>query len=183
MSWTEEDIAKVLTPLLLAYGSGFNTERFMFYVKQLKNIPPYILKPTVQKLINKLTFVPSIAEIRREAKTYQNMADHSFSPDWSTALAEVVREVRQVGHSGHPQIKDKYAEETVRRIGWLNICSANKSDWLTLRAQFRETYNLIVSQYQDRQESIEALRQITQNEAHPALNEKMGLLLKRIDIK
>ena len=72
MSWTEEDIAKALTPLLLAYGSGFNTERFMFYVKQLKNIPPYILKPTVQKLINKLTFVPSIAEIRREAKTYQN---------------------------------------------------------------------------------------------------------------
>lgn len=55
MSWTEEDIAKALTPLLLAYGSGFNTERFMFYVKQLKNIPPYILKPTVQskRIINR----------------------------------------------------------------------------------------------------------------------------------
>lgn len=82
MAWSEKEIVAALSPLLLAYGSALDSDRFTFYVKQLRNIPPYILTLTVQKIINTRTFLPAIAEIRKQASSYQRMADHSVPPDW-----------------------------------------------------------------------------------------------------
>lgn len=183
MAWSEKEIIAALSPLLLAYGSALDSDRFTFYVKQLRNIPPYILTLTVQKIINTRTFLPAIAEIRKQASSYQRMADHSVPPDWSIAWQEVVREVHRVGHCGHPKIIDKYAQEAVKRIGWQNICLAPSRDGQILRAQFRDTYLLIVAQDTDRKESVEALRQLMTNESHSEIGGKMKLLLNRIDLK
>lgn len=181
-TWTERETALALAPLLLAYPKALDANRMIFYKDQLRDIPPYLLNTAIQKLIDTLRFLPTIAEIRETAEQMADLERNEQKPDWSLAWQQLEREVRRIGHNGHPVFKDKYLEEAVNRLGWANICQTPLTSWSALRGQFRQTYETIVHQADERRACRIALEQVMTNGTVPELAPKIKALYHRLEM-
>lgn len=181
--WKDEDTLKAIKPLFDAYSQQFTVEKLEFYKKQLSDIPPYILMAAIQKVIDTLQFLPTIAEIRKAAHTMADYANHHAKPDWSVAWQKLEDEVRRIGSYGHPDFVDPYLITVIARIGWANICRTSDNAWLTLRAQFRDDYNALVAKAIERQQCQNAINKIIQNGAPPEIEQKMLALSQRLKLK
>ena len=72
MSWTEEDIAKVLTPLLLAYGSGILT-LYAHRIEQQKKYTALYFKANGAKTHKQTYFCPVN---RRNKARSKDLSEH-----------------------------------------------------------------------------------------------------------
>ncbi|MDY2904913.1 MAG: hypothetical protein SOU02_08260 [Caecibacter massiliensis] len=178
--WKIEDIIKSLIPLQTAYRQALDDDQFDTYIKALMDIPPDILAAAIIKLIRTQKFFPAIAEIRQAAQVVADVVYGQPQPDWSLAFLELKRQIRQHGHNGHPAFSDPFLAETVKRMGWFELCTDSTSNIEAQRAQFRQIYNSVVQNCHERQESKKAVQQLLKSGASSTLCEKLQKLNKKM---
>ena len=110
------------------------------YDRKLKDIPDEILFRAIDALINESEFLPTIAEIRKRARSIYAQAAGITPPDASKGWGDVVVAIGRVGMNRFPKFDDPITGETVRRMGWKEICLAPVDSTSTLRAQFLRMY-------------------------------------------
>lgn len=179
-TWTKADTAKAISFLQLGYSTILTEARYTFYVEMLSDIPPLLVAVAVQKLINSSKFMPSIAEIRQTVKSLCVIAHQEGASDWTFAWQKLNKEIQRAGSYGHPEFDDPLLAETVRRMGWLNICQTPVKDISILRAQFRQVYEQLVNQSDERKEYEMALRQLTNNAPLPEIGPKLQSLNQKL---
>lgn len=118
----------------------FTTAQGVFYDKQLEDIPDELLFSAIDALTKESPFLPSIAEIRDRARSLYKSAAGLPEPDAGKAWGEVVKAISHVGMNRFPEFSDSRTAETVRRMGWKDICLAPVDSTSTLRAQFLRMY-------------------------------------------
>lgn len=131
--------ATALSMIQMAWPK-FTPAQGLFYDKQLKDIPDELLFSTIDALTKESSFLPSIAEIRDRARSLYKSVAGIPEPDAGKAWGEVVKAISHVGMNRFPEFSDSRTAETVRRMGWKDICLAPVDSTATLRAQFLRMY-------------------------------------------
>lgn len=120
----------------------FTREQAMLYDRKLQDIPDVILYTAVDALAGESKYLPTIAEIRARAKSLYEQAAGIEKPDAGRGWGEVVKAIGHVGMNRFPKFDDPITSETVRRMGWKEICLAPVDSTSTLRAQFMRMYDM-----------------------------------------
>lgn len=130
------EAVRVVATLSAAYPSwNAGKETVGVYVELLKDLEYEQVLEAVSDLICTEEWCPSVATVRRRVAAKKGV----LAPPAVEAWDEVIDKVRQVGLRGggaewsHPAIK-----QTVRAIGWNQICQSTNVD--TLRAHFLKMY-------------------------------------------
>lgn len=131
--------ATALSMIQMAWPK-FTPAQGLFYDKQLKDIPDELLFSTIDALTKESSFLQSIAEIRDRARSLYKSVAGIPEPDAGKAWGEVVKAISHVGMNRFPEFSDSRTAETVRRMGWKDICLAPVDSTATLRAQFLRMY-------------------------------------------
>lgn len=182
-TWSIKDTVIALQPLQKAYPKALDDDQLDLYIQALADIPPTILGIAVIKVIRTNTFFPSIAELRQAAKVVKNVLSDEEPPEWSLAFLELQEQIKRCGHSGHPCFTDPSLKETVKRMGWLNLCMVPMSSMEALRAQFKQIYMAVTQQCRERQECKTAVQQLLRNGADPTLCDKLNALKHKMLLK
>lgn len=127
----------------------FTKEQAMLYDRKLRDIPAELLYRAVDALVSEVKFLPTIAEIRERALSLYSQAAGVVPPDAGRGWGEVVKAISHVGMNRFPKFNDPITAETVRRMGWKEICLAPADSTSTLRAQFMRMYDLCSERTQE----------------------------------
>lgn len=109
----------------------------------LSDLPCEVANAAVKTMVLTEEF-PSIAIIRRIAVDVQGTADY----DWSDGWKQVKKAISAYGmydESGALESMDEATREAVKKLGWQSICQSPADSEETLRAQFRQVYELTTS--------------------------------------
>lgn len=118
-----------------------NAEAMDLWYQELKDLPYEVAASALRKWTNQEKWPPSIAEIRAYAGELVN----GPAPDWGEGWQEVQRAIRRYGWSREKEAMESLspsARTAAQRIGWMDICCSENIE--TLRAQFRQVYQVIV---------------------------------------
>ena len=141
---------KALALLQIAYPQDMSKDRLKLYVEMLKDIPPELLAVAVTYCINKCTFLPSIAELRKAAEKGSSTAQNKYDTA-ASAWGRVQKAIASVGYTGRPDFSDDpVLAQVVKQFGWLEICKTPADDTAILRAQFRKAYEQTQERMKDR---------------------------------
>lgn len=131
----KEIITKGLALLKYAYPNTFknytneDTEMMIIvWLKHFKNDDPEKFATAINNLIKKSTYIPSIADVKREIAELTL----SFIPKAEDEWNEVLKLVRKYGSYGEIQALNEMNEYTryiVKHIGFRNICLAENQTW------------------------------------------------------
>lgn len=127
-----------------------NQQAMELWYSQLCDIDYRIAEIVLQKWVANNKWSPSIADIREQAVEVVK----GRTKDWGEAWEEVLKNIRKFGYyrasEGLQAITDEVTRETVKRLGYTNICLS--SDITADRANFRMIYeNLSERKKIDRQ--------------------------------
>ena len=118
-----------------------NAEAMDLWYQELKDLPYDVAASALRKWTNQEKWPPSIAEVRAYAGELVN----GPAPDWGEGWQEVQRAIRRYGWSREKEAMESLspsARTAAQRIGWMDICCSENIE--TLRAQFRQVYQVIV---------------------------------------
>lgn len=169
--------AMAISEIYMAWPK-FTKQQAALYDRKLKDIPDEILFRAIDALINESEFLPTIAEIRKRSRSLYAQAAGITAPDASKGWGDVVVAISRVGMNRFPKFDDPITSETVRRMGWKEICLAPVDSTSTLRAQFLRMYAQCAEREQEKRNnntlladgSIQGL--IGQLGAHMALDNR-----------
>jgi hypothetical protein len=115
-----------------------NQQAMELWFNQLKDIDYNVAKIVLNKWVANNKWSPSIAEIREQAVELLNGKEK----DWGEAWEDVIRNIRYFGYyrasEGMAAITDDLTRETVKRLGYTNLCLSDNST--VDRANFRMIY-------------------------------------------
>lgn len=124
-------------------------EAMELWYRELQDIPADVATAMLRKWVDTEKWPPSIAEIRSMCSEIAN----GKLPDWGEAWHEVTKAISRYGYM---QKEAAYAsmspttQKAVDRIGWYDINMSENPD--TIRAQFRQVYEICVNrEIEDRQ--------------------------------
>lgn len=142
------DHATVLAQLFSAYPNSQATKETVFmYDRLLKDIPPTELQVVVDQAVAESEFLPTIARLRDMHRRLGNITLTTWEAGWE----KVLKEIRRIGIYGTPVFDDEYTTQTVRTMGWRELClSENQA---VDRAQFRDIYTNLAA----RQDGLDKL--------------------------
>lgn len=118
------------------------------WYSMLKDIPLEMVTMAVQQYILSNHFPPAVSDIRSCAVNIVTV-----SKDWSEGWADVQRCIHRWGMYRESEAladMDEVTRETVRRIGWQNICCADIDNEMADRANFRDIYVTIEKKNRER---------------------------------
>lgn len=180
-----EKISKGITTAFPWANLFPSQEAVEIWYRKLGDIPYDIMVAVVNRWIETKTQPPTIAALRQEADIVVNGVPPTWADGWEQTQ-------KAIGRFGYMQREaalssmDEITRETVRRIGWQQICESENVD--ALRANFRMVYEALSRRAQENrmitagtQEKLSAARAVPQISA---LAEKMKLtdrLTERID--
>lgn len=133
---TEAQAIRLVGGLMAAFRTGekITDATFDAYVEDLADLDYEPAALAVKTLRQTRTFLPSIAEVRDAAA--ELTAGHL--PDGDEAWREVQSRMRKVGSYGTPRWSHPAIADTVKAMGWLELCaSANQ---VADRAHFLALY-------------------------------------------
>ena len=121
----QQQIVKALSMLQIAYSTDMSKERMKLYVSMLSNVNPITLEQSVENLINRCKFLPTIAEIREECSALSAYVNaHEELPTAQDAWERVYQVARSYGYdkgldkldglTKHPQNGDNFNEMSCR---------------------------------------------------------------------
>lgn len=117
-----------------------NEAAMELWYQELQDIPADLLTTGLRKWVVTEKWPPTIAELRDVcAEIVQGKA-----PDWGDAWREVVKAIGRYGIFRPEEAiasMSPLTQEAVRRISWTEICNSSNTD--TLRAQFRQVYEIV----------------------------------------
>lgn len=143
-----DTVVDVIALLFTAYGKADDINRQAVYATALANTPPKVLLQACNVLIADNTFLPSIAEIVKAARTIT--ADPNKMPvPWPDAWAEIQKQVHDAFVYRKPVFSRPEIEKAAMRFGWLNLCEAQVEDMPTIHAQVRRIYEDICNRAEE----------------------------------
>lgn len=148
---TSPDVVQALDDLAAAFPRHeFPPRSRVEYARRLANLPPAAVCAAIDRAIDTATFPPSIGEIR--AAVADLALGDEVQPE--TAWAEVMREVRRVGHNRPPtfangrflppevpSFSDPRIAEAVDATGWTYLCTGEPMG--VVKAQFERTLRAV----------------------------------------
>jgi hypothetical protein len=133
---TETEATRLVGGLMAAYRTGEHLapETIDAYIEDILDLDYEPAAIAVKQLRQTRTFLPSIAELRQATAIITT----GRLPDPDEAWAEVMQQLRAVGHSGQPTFTDSAIAATVRAMGWLELCASTNQ--VADRAHFLKLY-------------------------------------------
>ena len=119
----------------------------------LSDLTDEMFEVAVLHIVRNNKFYPKIAEIRETAFSLCT-TEHSKTGD--EAWGEVMEQISNTGTWGEPRFKDDITAQTVRNLGWKEICTMDNSQIEITRAQFRNLYNNL----KNREKQSESLKSL-----------------------
>ena len=123
-----------------------NPEAVDIWYRKLGDIPYDVMAAVVNRWIETKTQPPTIAALRQEADIVVN----GLPPTWADGWEQVIRAIGRYGYMQREAAlasMDEVTAETVRRIGWQQICESENVD--ALRANFRMVYETMSRRAQE----------------------------------
>lgn len=134
---TEPEVAELLGILVAAYpNQQINPQTVSVYTMALADLDAGEALQAVRRILAESRFFPTIAEIRQDV-TRARVALPSAEEAWG----EVHRKIKDVGAYGDPEWSSPALQQTVRAIGWRELCLTELDDLNTTRAHFFRTFN------------------------------------------
>ena len=134
-----------------------NAEAMELWYRDLNDIPAEVLTAALRKWAVTETWPPSLAELRKACGEIVN----GPAPDWGDGWSNVMRAVGRYGvHREAEALASlpEMARAAVRRIGWRDICLSDNPE--TLRAQFRQVYEIVTKRETENRNLPPALREM-----------------------
>ena len=151
-------INKQALALLAGAFPNFKDQQAQAYGAMLNDIPGPIQMEAVKNVVKTCKFLPSIAEIREEAKRLTLMATGKESnipeKEWET----VYKAIGTVGYYRIPEFTNKITAKTVKAMGWRLLCGADTTMMPALRSQFLRTFKAIEQQEKAERRSARSLQ-------------------------
>lgn len=123
-----------------------NAEAVDIWYRKLGDIPYEVMTAVVNRWIETKTQPPTIAALRQEADIVVN----GLPPTWADGWEQVQKAIGRYGYMQREAAiasMDEVTAETVRRIGWQQICESENVD--ALRANFRMVYETMSRRAQE----------------------------------
>ena len=123
-----------------------NPEAVDIWYRKLGDIPYDVMAAVVNRWIETKTQPPTIAALRQEADIVVN----GLPPTWADGWEQVQKAIGRYGYMQREAAlasMDEVTAETVRRIGWQQICESENVD--ALRANFRMVYETMSRRAQE----------------------------------
>lgn len=131
----------------LSYRTEFDDERLDFYVRMLADIHSVTLEKACENLICTSKFLPTIAEIREECEKISAVVNNRKTEiDYSEAWRLVMHAADKKGHDYGLQTLPPMVRTAADRLGWHDICYGDLGNLSTMKAQFRNIYNILIEQ-------------------------------------
>lgn len=122
------------------------TIRMQAWMRNLADLPLRTVQAAVDSLSTR-DHPPKVGQVRVEAmRLTRAAAGIDEPPDVDEAWAEVMREVHRVGRAGKPEWTHPVVTETVRTVGWIELCNATNVD--VIRGQFSRFYTAARDRHQ-----------------------------------
>ena len=129
------------------WANLFPTQEAMtIWYKKLRDIPYEVMSAVVNRWIDTRNAPPTIADLRAEASVVVN----GLPPTWADGWEQVQKAIGRYGYMQREAAlasMDEVTAETVRRIGWQQICENENVD--ALRANFRMVYETMARRLQE----------------------------------
>lgn len=139
-------INKQALALLAGAFPAFKDQQAQAYGAMLNDIPGPIQMEAVKNVVKTCRFLPSIAEIRDEAKRITLMATGKESNIPEKEWESVYRAIGTVGYYRIPEFKNKITAKTVKAMSWRLLCGSEATMMPALRSQFLKTFKAIEEQ-------------------------------------
>lgn len=161
-----EQITKGITTAFPWANLFPNADAVEIWYRKLGDIPYDVMAAVVNRWIETKTQPPTIADLRKEADIVVN----GLPPTWADGWEQVQNAIGRYGYMQRDAAlgsMDEVTAETVRRIGWQQICESENVD--ALRANFRMVYETMSRRLQEgrmisagTQERLNAVRAVPQ---------------------
>jgi len=157
------EFAKVLGVLATLYPRFVIEDRTIAaYSAILGDLDAELLKAATLVCGSTGTFFPAAAELR--AAAFELIEHQSGLPTAPEAWAEVMNEVRRVGHTGLPRWSNPLIGRAVEAIGgWWQLCTSENN--VADRARFFESYNVLLERERYDQRMVPKVRELVANVA------------------
>lgn len=146
-----------------------NAQAMDLWYRALADIPYKKACTMLEKWVMLQKWSPSISEIREQC------AEMGAEPrrDWSEGWADVLKAVRKYGWMRESEALaslEPISSETVRRIGWQNICASEALG--VERAAFRTIYETMDKRQAEERRLPESLKRMIAGIGLPAIGER-----------
>lgn len=138
----QQQIVKALSMLQIAYSTDMSKERMKLYVSMLSNVNPITLEQSVENLINRCKFLPTIAEIREECSALSAFVNaHEELPTAQDAWERVYQVARSYGYEMGLDKLDGLTKQCAKTI-WKSFDPQNGDNFneMSCRSQFVRNY-------------------------------------------
>ena len=138
----QQQIVKALSMLQLAYSTDMSKERMKLYVSMLSNVNPITLEQSVENLINRCKFLPTIAEIREECSALSAFVNaHEELPTAQDAWERVYQVARSYGYEKGLDKLEGLTKQCAKAI-WKSFDPQNGDNFneMSCRSQFVRNY-------------------------------------------
>ena len=140
----QQQIVKALSMLQLAYSTDMSKERMKLYVSMLSNVNPITLEQSVENLINRCKFLPTIAEIREECSALSAFVNaHEELQTAQDAWERVYQVARSYGYEKGLDKLEGLTKQCAKAI-WKSFDPQNGDNFneTSCRAQFVKNYEV-----------------------------------------
>lgn len=153
----ELTLRQCLVLLKAAYPQvAFGEESLAVYLLALADLDPRLLWAAVLRHLALQKGFPAIAELRQGVAALILEAEGTLSAP--EAWAELLREVRRVGHWGRPDLPP-LTKQALRALGgWRAICLSKNGT--ADRARFLEVYSLLLQRELRKLQQLPAVREV-----------------------
>ena len=130
--------------LQLAYSTDMSKERMKLYVSMLSNVNPITLEQSVENLINRCKFLPTIAEIREECSALSAFVNaHEELQTAQDAWERVYQVARSYGYEKGLDKLEGLTKQCAKAI-WKSFDPQNGDNFneTSCRAQFVKNYEV-----------------------------------------
>lgn len=149
----------ILKQLFSAYANAQVTvETIAVYDRLLSDIPAGDLQTVVDQCVAECKFLPTVAEIRERYHALSRTLGQLTAAD---AWGQVKSEIRRIGSWGTPTFDDPIVAKVVRNMGWMEICTSESPEGVTL-AQFTRMYNELVNRNELLQKLLPQAREMAE---------------------
>ena len=115
-------INKQALALLAGAFPAFKDQQAQAYGAMLNDIPGAIQMEAIKNVVKTCKFLPSIAEIREEAKRLTLMATGKESNIPEREWEIVYRAIGTTGYYNKPEFQNRITAKTVKAMGWRGGC-------------------------------------------------------------
>lgn len=140
----QQQIVKALSMLQIAYSTDMSKERMKLYVSMLSNVNPITLEQSVENLINRCKFLPTIAEIREECSALSAFVNaHEELPTAQDAWERVYQVARSYGYEKGLDKLEGLTKQCAKAI-WKSFDPQNGDNFneMSCRSQFVKNYEV-----------------------------------------